>query len=147
MTAFDFFHDHSAELMILALTIMVLGTLLLLAPRLVRSRHEAQEMQHKEHMRALELGQVLPHRDERSLAAGRTATLVPMVVMCTAGTVTCFLVAYKIDNMFAVALAAWTVSGVVSLAAITGGVALMGRLAQLEDVAEDEKLPEKPLEG
>jgi hypothetical protein len=144
----DFFHEHSAELMILALTCLVLGSLLVLVPRLLRSRQEALELLHQEHMRALELGQPLPRQDERSLAAGRTATIVPMVVICTAGTVTCFLVAYKSENMFAVALTAWTVSGVVSLAAITGGVALMGRLAQLhEEETGEEKLPENPLEG
>jgi hypothetical protein len=71
-----------------------------------------------------------------------------MVVICTAGTVTCFLVAYKSENMFAVALTSWTVSGVVSLAAITGGVALMGRLAQLhEEEPDEEKVPDNPLEG
>jgi hypothetical protein len=143
----EFFHEHSAELMVLALACLVLGTLLLLVPRLLRSRKEAQEMQHLEHMRALEMGQPLPNRDERSMAAGRTATLVPMVVICTAGTVTCFLIAYKSESMFAVALAAWTVSGVVSLAAITGGVALMGRLAQLQEDGPEEQLPENPVES
>jgi hypothetical protein len=68
-------------------------------------------------------------------------------VVCAAGTVTCFLAAYKSDNLFAVALAVWSVAGVVSLAAITGGVALLGRLAQLhagvlEDVEEEDDVPE-----
>ena len=68
--------------------------------------------------------------------------LVPMVVVCAAATVTCFLVAYKPDYLFAVSVAVWAVAGVVSLAAITGGVALMGRLAQLDaglpDAEEEE---------
>jgi hypothetical protein len=63
--------------------------------------------------------------------------------------VTCFLAAYKYDNLFSVSLAVWSVAGVVSLAAITGGVALMGRIAQLhagvpdeEEQEEDEGMPE-----
>ncbi len=140
-----FWEKHSSEIMILLLTAMVLGTLLILTPRLLRAHHQALELQHVEHMRALEQGQPLPERDDRSLAAGRTATLVPMVVICAAGTVTCFLVAFRVENIFAVALAAWAVAGVVSLAAITGGVALMGRLAQLHEDA-DEEMPSNPLE-
>jgi hypothetical protein len=70
--------------------------------------------------------------------------LVPMVVVICAGTVTCFLVAYRTNDVFSVALAVWSVAGVVSLAAITGGVALIGRLAQLKAGAEDE-VPSNPL--
>ena len=74
--------------------------------------------------------------------------LVPMVVIISAATVTCFLVAYQaVDHMFAVTLAVWCVAGVVSLAAITGGVALMGRLAQLSDSEQDEEVPSNPLKG
>jgi len=66
-----------------------------------------------------------------------------MVVVIAAGTVTCFLAAYRSDNLFTVAITAWSVAGVVSLAAITGGVALMGRLAQLHSgVGEDEPADE-----
>ena len=65
--------------------------------------------------------------------------LVPMVVIISAGTVTCFLAAYRSDNLFTVAITAWSVAGVVSLAAITGGVALMGRLAQLHSGLRDEE--------
>ena len=43
-------------------------------------------------------------------------------------------------------VAGWTVAGVVSLAAITGGVALMGRLAQLHLGVEDEEAPEDEAE-
>jgi hypothetical protein len=37
------------------------------------------------------------------------------------------------------------VAGVVSLAAITGGVALIGRLAQLRSEQEDAEVPQNPL--
>ena len=56
----------------------------------------------------------------------------------TAGTVTCFLAAYRQDQVFTISLAVWVVAGVVSLAAITGGVALIGRLAQLQTGDKDE---------
>jgi hypothetical protein len=51
-------------------------------------------------------------------------------------------VAYKSEYLFSVAVAVWAVVGVVSLAAITGGVALMGRLAQLEAGLPDEEFDE-----
>src|SRR5437016_4423845 len=142
--------QHSGELIILVIAILVVGTLLILVPQFLRSRHQAQEMEHAEHLRALERGLPLPPPDESARAAGRTASLVPMVVVCAAGTVTCFLVAYKYDNLFSVALAVWSVAGVVSLAAITGGVALMGRIAQLhsgqpEEEEEEEEMPEDAL--
>jgi hypothetical protein len=79
----------------------------------------------------------LPQIDERSLFAGRTAVLVPIVSVCTAGTVTCFLAAYKVENTFSVSLAVWSVAAIVSLAAITGCVALLGRLAQLQGGLEE----------
>jgi hypothetical protein len=142
----DFIDRRSAELMILALTTLVLGTLLLVTPRLLRARLQGLEFHHLEQMKALEVGRNLPRPDNRSLAAGRTATLVPMVVICAASTVTCFLVAYKTEPLFSVSLAVWSVAGVVSLAAITGGVALMGRLAQLQEMPTEEEIPENPLE-
>ncbi|MBY0522888.1 MAG: hypothetical protein K2R98_05800 [Gemmataceae bacterium] len=132
---------HSSELMILVLSAMVFGTLVVLVPQLLRAHHHAQVNLHTEYMRAVEAGQPLPRRDDRSRAAGRATALVPMVVVCTAGTVTCFLAAYKTESLFSVALAVWSVAGVVSLAAITGGVALMGRLAQLELGRDDEEEP------
>jgi hypothetical protein len=132
--------------MILLLSVLVIGCLLIVVPQLLRAHHRVQEMQHEEHMRALEQGLPPPPPDERSRAAGRTAALVPMVVVCAAGTVTCFLVAFKSESLFAVALAVWSVAGVVSLAAITGGVALMGRLAQLQSDEEEEEVPANPLE-
>jgi hypothetical protein len=137
---------HSGELLILILSFLVLVTLLFLVPRLLNAHQRAQEMQHEEHMLALEKGQTVVPPDDRSLAAGRTAMLVPMVVIISAATVTCFLVAYKSEQLFAVSLAVWSVAGVVSLAAITGGVALLGRLAQLHSgVEEEEENPASPL--
>jgi hypothetical protein len=62
-----------------------------------------------------------------------------MVVMLAAGTVTCFIVMKGSDHVFTVSLAIWVVAGVVSLAAITGGIALLGRLANLESEAEEEE--------
>jgi hypothetical protein len=101
-------------------------------------------MQHAEHLRALEKGLPLPPHDERSKAAGRTASLVPMVTVCAAGTVTCFLVAYRSENLFSVSLAVWSVAAMVSLAAITGGVALIGRLAQLDADPDADDRPDRP---
>jgi hypothetical protein len=143
----QFLEKHSSELMVLLLSAMVLGTLLLLVPQLLRVHVAASQRQHDERMKSLEAGLPLPPPDERSLAAGRTAFLVPMVVVCAAGTVTCFLAAYRSETLFSVALAVWSVAGVVSLAAITGGVALMGRLAQLNGDEEEEAPPENPLTG
>ena len=102
-------------------------------------------MKHEEHMRALEQGVDLPQNDDRSLFAGRTALLVPIVAVCTAGTVTCFLAAYRVDIVFSVSLAVWSVAGIVSLAAITGCVALLGRLAQLQSGMENEEFEESSL--
>jgi hypothetical protein len=138
----NFVHQHSGELTILIVIALVLLALLILVPQLLRAHQRSQEMLHSERMRALEQGQPPPALDWRSVAAGRTAFLVPMVVVCAAGTVTCFLTVKGSDNLFSVTLAVWAVAGVVSLAAITGGVALLGRLAQLSHGEEDEP-PEK----
>jgi hypothetical protein len=124
--------------MILILTALVLGTLLVLVPQLLRSHARIQEQMHAEHLRALEGGQPLPKFDVRSRAAGRTTALVPMIAVCAAAAVTCFLVAYKSEFLFAVTVTVWAVTGIVSLAAITGGVALLGRLAQLDAGVPDE---------
>lgn len=129
---------HSGELTILILTAMVLATLLIVLPQILRTQHRQRELLHEEHMKSLEKGHPLPPADETSRAAGRTAALVPIVVICAAGTVSCFLVSSKSENVFSVSLAVWCVAGVVSLAAITGGVALMGRVAQLNAGAEEE---------
>src|SRR5262249_31207761 len=119
-----------------------------LVPQLLRSHQRTLEMIHEEQMKSVEQGLPMIPTDSRSKSAGRIALLVPMVVIISAATVTCFLVAYQAaDHMFAVTLAVWTVAGVVSLAAITGGVALMGRLAQLSDERENEEVPQNPLKG
>jgi hypothetical protein len=142
-----FLEKHGGELTILIVVVMVLGTLLIALPQLLRSQRTYQEMIHTERMRALEHGLESPRPDYSSEAAGRTAYLVPMVVVIVAGTVTCFLVGFRSESLFAVALIVWSVAGAVSLAAITGGVALMGRLAQLHSGVEEEKPPANPLEG
>jgi hypothetical protein len=134
---------HSGELIILILTGMVMLTLLILVPQLLRVKRVALEQRHAEHLSALEKGQLLPRQDDRSGAAGQAAGLVPMVVIVSAATVTCFLAGYKSENLFAVALTVWCVGGIVSLAAITGGVALLGRLAQLEAGVPDEDHPDE----
>jgi hypothetical protein len=143
----EFLDVHSGELTILVLAALILAALLVLVPQLLRVHQRGVDLQHEEHLRALEQGEVMQRADERSKYAGRTAALVPMVTVCAAGTVTCFLAAYKNENLFSVALAVWSVAGVVSLAAITGGVALMGRIAQLnsgqpEEQEEEEEMPE-----
>jgi hypothetical protein len=141
-----FLEKHSGELMILILGALVLATLLIVVPQLLRHHHRSLEMQHAERMRTLEQGQSLPQHDDRSRLAGWTAFLVPMVVICAAGTVTVFLAAYRSESLFSVALVVWTVSGVASLAAITGGVALLGRLAQLHSGEEEEAGVPSPME-
>src|SRR5437899_8550311 len=141
----DMLKQHSGELTILILSSLVLLTLLLLAPQLLRSHLKVVEIQHAEHMKALEKGISVRVLDDRSLFAGRTALLVPIVSVCTAGTVTCFLAAYKVDILFSVSLAVWSVAGIVSLAAITGCVALLGRLAQLQSGMENEEFEESSL--
>src|SRR5262245_47607613 len=93
--------QHSGEMTILLLSTLVLATLLMLVPQLLRAQQRTNELKHAENMRALEQGVPLPRIDERSVFAGRTALLVPMVSVCTAGTVTCFLVAYRSDIIFA----------------------------------------------
>ena len=141
----EFLEVHSGELTILVLAALLLGTLLLLVPQLLRPISAPMELHHEERLRCLEQGVEPPRDDERSLYAGRAAALVPIVAVCAAGTVTCFLAAYRCENLFSVTLAVWSVVGVISLAAITGGVALMGRLAQLNSgllEEEDEEVPE-----
>jgi hypothetical protein len=141
-----FVEAHSGELLILVLFLVLVAGLIVLVPQLLRAHLRKAEMVHEEHLRALEQGQIIPEDDQASRAAGRTAMLVPMVVIIAAATVTCFLVVCRSDNVFAVALALWTVAGVVSLAAITGGVALIGRLAQLRQGEQNEVVPENPFE-
>ncbi|HZU35345.1 MAG TPA: hypothetical protein VFA18_05535 [Gemmataceae bacterium] len=141
----QFLENHSGELIILVLCAMLLGTLLIVVPQLLRAHARTAEMFHEEQMRALEQGQPLVQPDIPARMAGRATVVVPCVVVCAAGTVTCFLAAYKSENVTSVSLAVWAVAGVVSLAAITGGVALMGRLAQLQADQEEEEVPYNPL--
>jgi len=137
-----FLETHSGEVTIVVLILMVLATLMVLVPQLLRAHLRKVEMRHQEHMKALEQGQQLPMEDDRSRMATRLALLVPLVVMIAAGTVTSFIVVKGSQDVFTVSLAIWVVAGVVSLAAITGGLALLGRLANLESEAEEEELPE-----
>lgn len=141
----EIFKEHSGEVLILTMAVLLLATLLVSLPQLLRSNMRKYEMWHEERIRSIEKGLPLPIDDDRARVAGRTSMLVPIVSIISAGTVTSFLVVYKTDNLFAVSLAVWVVAGVVSLAAITGGVALIGRLAQIqagEKEEEDEELPE-----
>ena len=137
-----FIKDHSGEILILTLALVVAVSLFVIVPQLLRANMRKLEMRHQERLRALERGIPLPAEDERARFAGRTALLVPMVVMISAATVTSFLVVYKTENLFAVALSVWVVAGVVSLAAVTGGVAMIGRLAQIDSGKEEEEEPE-----
>lgn len=141
----EFIKDHSGELLIFTLAFIILATLLVVLPQLLRMNIRKNEMWHEERLRSIEKGLLLPPDDDRSRLAGRIALLVPMVVMIAAGTVTSFLIVYKTENLFAVALAIWVVAGVVSLTALTGGVALMGRLAQIQ-AGEQEEDEEEPSE-
>jgi hypothetical protein len=134
-----FLEAHSGEVTILVLVLMVLCTLMVIVPQLLRAQLRNSELAHQERMKALEHGRQLLVDDNRSRMAARLALLVPMVVMLAAGTVTCFIVMKGSDHVFTVSLAIWVVAGVVSLAAITGGIALLGRLANLESEAEEEE--------
>jgi hypothetical protein len=133
---------HSKEVTLLVLVVVILATLIVLVPQLLRSHLRRLEMMHAEHLKALEQGDHLPNVDDRARLAGRLALLVPMVVMITAGTVTGFLAIYGSEQIFPVSLAVWVVAGVVSLAAITGGVALVSRLAHLDDEVPEEQQDE-----
>jgi hypothetical protein len=140
----SFLDLNSGALTMLILCALILGALLILVPQLLRAHQRSQEMGHQERMKTLEQKLPLVPMDDRSRFAGRVALLVPSVVICAAATVTCFLVAYKSENMISVTMTIWCVAGVVSLAAITGGVALMGRLAQLSAGEQEETEQEVP---
>jgi hypothetical protein len=141
----EFLKQHGGELTILILSAMILVTLLLVVPHLLRSHLRSLEMMHEERLRSLEQGLPLPQMDERSLFAGRTALLVPIVSMCAACTVTCFLAANKVESVFSISLGVMSVAAVVSLAAITGCVSLLMRLAQLQKGVEEEEFEDRPL--
>ena len=141
-----FLKEHSGEFLILAMTALLLLGLLIALPQFVRASMRKAEMFHLERIKSIEKGlPAAPMEDDRSRQAGRTAMIVPTVVMISAATVTSFLVIYKAESLFAVALSIWIVAGTVSLAAITGGVALIGRLAQIQagdKEEEEEDMPE-----
>ncbi|MBM3995713.1 MAG: hypothetical protein FJ303_16420 [Planctomycetes bacterium] len=139
----EFFKEHNSELMILALAVLILGTLTWVLPQLISMNIRKTELWHEERVRAIEKGLPLPMDDDRAALAARIALLVPMVVMISTATVTSFLVVYKSEHLFTVSLAIWVVGGTVSLAAITGGVALMGRLGRFETDELDEKEEEE----
>lgn len=130
---------HSKEITLIVLIVLVLGTLIVLVPQLLRAHLRKVEMMHLENLKSLEAGHKVAIVDERARLAGRLSLLVPMVVMITAGTVTAFLAIYTSDQIFPVSLAVWVVAGVVSLAAVTGGVALVARLAHLDDETPEEQ--------
>ena len=138
-----FLEKHSGELLIFVLATLLVATLLIVVPQLLRHQHKMNEMLHEEHLKAIDAGQSLPPYDVRSRMAGRTAALVPMVTVICAATVTSFLVAYRSEALFSVTVAVWAVAGLVGLAAVTGGVALLGRLAQLESGHADEEEEEQ----
>src|SRR5262249_660844 len=77
----DFWSAHSGEAMILVLFALVVLALLMLVPQLVRAHMRKAEMLHEEHLKALDHGVVIQPPDEPAKAAGRTAMLVPMVVV------------------------------------------------------------------
>jgi hypothetical protein len=135
----NFIKDHSGEIVILALVLLVLVTLLISLPQLLRANLRKAEMWHEQRMQSLEKGLPLPPEDDRARMGGRTAVLVPIFTIVSTATVTSFLVVYKSEMLFPVALSIWIVAGVVSLAAITGGVALIGRLAALQTEEPEEQ--------
>jgi hypothetical protein len=139
----EFLTTFRSELTILILMLLVMLSLIIIVPQLLRARLRRAEMEHIEHLKSLDQNLPIPVDDDRNRMAARLALLVPMVVMIAAGTVTCFIVMKESDQVFAVTLAVWVVAGTVSLAAITGGVALLGRLAHLESEAEDEQFRER----
>ena len=133
-----FLERYSSEVAIVILGAMVMATLLVLVPKILRAQQKLQEDRHVERQKLLEKGLPLQFEDSRTRAAGRTASLVPIVSVIVAGTVTCFLVAYRSESLLSVAIVVWSASGVVCLFAITGGIALLGRLAQFAAGATDE---------
>jgi hypothetical protein len=142
----EFLKEHSGELLILTLVCLLLITLIVVVPQLLRANLRKNEMIHEQRLKSLEKGLPLPPDEDSVRLAGRTAMLVPMVVVISAATVTSFLVVYKSEYVFPVALSIWVVAGVVSLAAVTGGVALMGRLASIQAGDDEEDEEEEPHE-
>src|SRR5947208_16866547 len=72
---------HSSELMILALVAMVMASLIVIIPKLLRVHQKNQELRNAERLKALEQGLPIPPGDDRARAAGRTAVLVPCIAV------------------------------------------------------------------
>jgi hypothetical protein len=70
-----FLEKHSAEITIVILCAMVLGTLLILVPQLLRANHQTQEMFHTQRMKALDQGHKLASTDDRTWAAGHRVSV------------------------------------------------------------------------
>ena len=70
-----FVADHSGALLILLLFFILVVTLIILVPQLLRANLKKAEMQHQEHLKALEQGLSVPNEDERARFAARTAML------------------------------------------------------------------------
>src|SRR5215831_17931640 len=81
MVLLTFLKEHSGEMLILAIIALVLITLLIILPQLVRANMRKAEMWHEQRIKSLEKGIPLPLDDDRARLAGRTALLVPIVVM------------------------------------------------------------------
>ena len=65
-----FLEKHSGELVILALGLLVLITLIVIVPQLLRAHMRKAEMTHLQRMKALEAGMNLPAEDDRARVAG-----------------------------------------------------------------------------
>lgn len=140
-----FLESHGDQVVVLLLFLGALIATFVILPQVLSVHRRKLEMAHEENMKALECNIPVPQTDNATKLAGRATMAVPVVVIITAGIVTAFMTVYRSEALFSVALAVWTVCGVVSLAAITGGVALIGRLAQLKTGDEDEMVPDNPM--
>ena len=134
----EFAKAHSTETLVLVLSCVGVLTFLFVLPQVLRYNMRRSELAHEEHLQALQRGLIIPVDDFRARMAGRCALLVPIVSVACATVVTCFLIYHGHESLFAASLAIWVVAGVVALAAITGGVALIGRLAQIQARQDDE---------
>ena len=122
-----FIETHSGELTILALILMVLATLMVIVPQLLRANLRKAEMAHLEHLKALEQGRPIPLDDNRSRMAARLALLVPMVVMIAAY-ILIFIVMLIFGLIFGAALggAGAFSPGALESGAVGGGALFVG---------------------
>src|ERR1700722_6358658 len=98
----EFLKEHSGELMILTLVCLLLITLVIVVPQLLRANLRKNEMEHEQRLKPIERGIPLPPDEDSARFVGRTAMLVAMVVVISAATVTRFLVVYKSEYVFPV---------------------------------------------